>query len=224
MVNREDRNSGFGIIGIFITIIVITIIGGVSWIFYGNFVKKSPPAVSTQSSNSTTSPSSTPDPYSGWLQYCSKQEKSCFKYPNTWATKDVSSVDPNGDGISLTSPNGTILWFQSAVSGIGGTCNSDTDPHVFIDKVIAEPHVSNLYIVETKYGNTGSVIHIGLVNGVDDHAPQTGDIGYCIHFTTFKSRHDPSIDAWFEINGNSNTYLKPVDIPAVELILKSYTY
>ncbi len=178
----------------------------------------------TQPNPLTASPSNTADPYIGWLQYCSKQEKSCFKYPTTWTTKDVGSVDPGGDGISLISPNGTYLWFQSAVSGLGGTCNPDNDPHVFIEKVIAEPHVSNLYIVETKYGNTGNIIHIGLVNGVDGNAPQTGDIGYCLYYTTFKSQHDPSMSAWFEINGNGSAYLKADDIPTVELILKSYTY
>ena len=222
--NRENHNSGVGIIGILVVIIVVALIGGVSLIAYDHFIAKSPSVVPTKPDDSKKSPSATSDPYSGWLQYCSKQEKSCFKYPATWVTKDVGSVDPNGDGISITSPDGTLLLFQSAVSGLGGTCNPDTDPHVFIDKVIPVPNVSNLYIVETKYGSAGDIIHIGLVNSVDNKAPQIGDIGYCLFYTTFKSLHDSSMNAWFEINGNSNTYLKATDIPTVELILKSYAY
>lgn len=207
-----------GIIRVLFAIVIIALIGGVSWMVYDQFVKTAPtPAYSP------TPPSNTPDPYRGWVKYCSKREQSCFMYPNTWTTQDVGSVDPNGDGISLTSPNGTYLWFQSAVSGLGGRCDPDTDPHMYIDKYIAEPHVSNLYIVETKYGNTGDIIHIGLVNGKEGHAPQTGDVG-CPYYTTFKSHHDPSIDSWFEVNGNSSASLKAADISTVELILESYTY
>lgn len=233
MANKKRFGSGLGIIKIIVALIAILLFIVMGWMVYTNFAKKSSSLTPVQSNSSTKpqdnsdttpSPSDTPDPYSGWLQYCSQQEKSCFKYPSTWTTKDVGSVDPNGDGISLTSPNGTLLWFQSAVSGLGGSCDPNTDPHVFIKKVIALPHVSNLYIVETEYGNTGDITHIGIVDSINNQSPQAGDVGSCIYYTTFKSRHDTSTNAWFEINGNSITYLKAVDIPTVELILESYTY
>ena len=209
-------------------IIVIALIGGLGWLAYNNFVaKKAPSAPQGQPSVSTKTispPSIVPDPYTGWLQYCSNQEKSCFKYPSTWSTQNAGSVDPKGDGIALTSPSGTLLWFQSTVSGLGGSCDPNTEPHVFINKVIDEPHVSNLYIVESAYGNNSDINHIGLVNGSSGKAPQTGDTGNCLYYTTFKSEQDKSRNAWFEINGNNSAYLKSLDIPTVELILESYTY
>jgi hypothetical protein len=86
--------------------------------------------------------------------------------------------------------------------------------------VIPLPHVSNLYIVET--GNSESANHIGLVNGKNVNAPQLGDTGACIYYTTFTSKHDPSENAWFESNGA--TKFKATDIATAELILESYTY
>jgi hypothetical protein len=134
-------------------------------------------------------------------------------------TKNIGAVDPTGDGIQLTSPSGTVIWFQSAVSGLGGTCQSTT-PDVFIHKVIAEPKVPNLYIVES--GSQSAIDHIGLMNGVNGQAPKTGDTGSCVSETTFTTKHDASTDAWFESNGPSS--LQETDLSTAELILESYTY
>lgn len=168
----------------------------------------------------TTAPTPTPDPYAGWKQYCSKQEKSCFKYPTTWTAKDVSAVDPSGDGLQLTSPAGTKVWFESVVSGLGGACDATKDPHVFINKVIAEPNAANVYIVES--GDRNNTLHIGLVNGTNGQAPKLGDIGDCIYYTTFKSKQNPSNDTWFESNGTAD--FDTSDLATAELMLKSYTY
>jgi hypothetical protein len=89
--------------------------------------------------------------------------------------------------VQLTSPSGTVIWFQSAVSGLGGARQPST-PDVLIHKVIPEPKVADLYIVEP--GTQGTINHIGLVNGPNGQAPKTGDTGSCVSATTFTSKHD----------------------------------
>jgi hypothetical protein len=159
------------------------------------------------------------DPYAGWQQYCSAQEKSCFKYPSNWTTKNVAANDPAGDGIQLTSPSGSAILFQSEVDGLGGACQPGT-PDVYISKVIPDSHVANLYIIES--GPQGSTTHIGLVDGPNGQAPQVGDTGSCILETTFTSKHDPSVNAWLESNGTGS--LQAADLSTAELILQSFNY
>lgn len=217
------NSKGFGLVAVLLVVVVLAVIGGSgAYVYHKNHkAKASPSTTSTTQTGKTTKtpPKTTPDPYAGWKQYCSTQEKSCFKYPANWATKDVGAVDPAGDGLQLTSPNGTVIWFQSAVSGLGGACDPST-PHVYIHTVVAEPKVSGLYLVES--GTQAAINHVGLVNATNGQQPQTGDTGSCIAATTFASHHDPSTYSWFESNGTNN--FKLTDLSTAELILKSYTY
>jgi hypothetical protein len=219
------NNKGFAPLLLLVGVVAVLVVGGGGvYVYHQNHKAKAPVSSSTSTGSKTTSTTSTKstaasDPYAGWKQYCSAQEKSCFKYPADWTTKNVGAVDPAGDGIQLTSPGGTVIWFQSAVSGLGGACQPGT-PDVYIQKVIAEPHVSNLYVVES--GTQSTTNHIGLVNGTNGKAPQTGDTSSCISATTFTSEHDPSVYAWLESNGVDN--LKAADLSTAELVLESYTY
>lgn len=65
--------------------------------------------------------------------YCLTYEKLCFDYPATWTLQDDSSATNamneflSGDHVSLTdSSSGLVLKFETAISGIGGICESDT--------------------------------------------------------------------------------------------------
>lgn len=65
------------------------------------------------------------------VDYCTKGEKLCFAYPNTWklAVEDNSVADNpgfNGDLLTLTNGDGELtLHLQSGIDGIGGTCGPD---------------------------------------------------------------------------------------------------
>ena len=222
---KISRDEGFSAVEAVLIIVIVVLLGVVGWMVYKNHHKTSTASTAkttattpaTQSPTTVATPTQSADAYAGWKQYCSNQEKSCFKYPADWVAKTATSVDPNGDGLQITSPNGTSLVFNSAVSGLGGACDITKDPHVYINKVIANPNVSGLYIVEI--GDQNNTNHIGLVDGP---TPQTGDTGKCIYYTTFKSHHDPSIDSWLE--ADTTDAFKTSDLPAAELILKSYTY
>lgn len=219
---RKTRlnTSGFGFVGVLLVLVVLAVIGGVgTYVYHKNHKAKTATSTSKSSSNTQHNTPTPVDPYIGWKKYCSPQEKSCFKYPANWTTKDVGATDPAGDGLQLTSPNGTVIWFQSAVSGLGGACEPST-PHIYIHTVVAEPNVPGLYLVES--GTQTAVNHVGLVNGSNGQQPQAGDTGSCINATTFASHHDPSTYSWFESNGTSN--FKLADLSTAELILKSYTY
>ena len=228
MQKSHFNRKGFGLIELLLIVVVLGLIGGVGVYLYHQEHKAVTATIASSTSSkssaqtsktSSTTTATSASPYAGWSQYCSAQEKSCFNYPTTWTTKNVGAVDPAGDGIQLTSPSGTMIWFQSAVSGLGGQCQPSA-PDVSIYKVIAEPHVANLYVIES--GTDGTTTHIGLVNGLNGQAPKLGDTGSCNLSTTFVSKHDPSIDAWLESNGPSS--LKASDLSTAELILESYTY
>jgi hypothetical protein len=220
------NTKGFGLFAVLAIVVVVAVLGGAGAYVYHRDHKAKAVVKTTTSQKTTSKSSATPtkpvvvaSPYAGWQQYCSAQEKSCFKYPADWTTKSIGAADPAGDGIQLTSPNGTVIWFQSAVSGLGGECQPST-PDVINHKVIAVPAVANLYIVES--GTKSTINHIGLVNGTDGQAPATGDTGSCISETTFISKHDPSMYAWLESNGTSN--FNQSDLSTAELIMESYSY
>jgi Tfp pilus assembly major pilin PilA len=220
MPKNSLNTKGFGLIGVLVLIVALAVVaGGGVYVYHQNHKAKTTASTTTSHTSTSGKTSTATDPYAGWSQYCSAQEKSCFKYPTTWTTKNVGAVDPTGDGIQLTSPNGTVIWFQSAVSGLGGACQPGT-PDVFNHKVIPAPHVANLYIVES--GSQSTINHIGLVDGSNGKGPQTGDTGSCVGTTTFTSKHDSSVYAWLESNGTDN--LKANDLSTAELILQSYNY
>ena len=219
------NNKGFALVELLIILVVLVALGGIGAYAYHrshDTKKVSSTATSSKTSAQTDKKkgtTTTPDPYAGWKQYCSAQEKSCFEYPADWTTKDVGAVDPAGDGLQMTSPSGTVIWFQSAVSGLGGACQPST-PDVFNHKVIAAPKVTGLYIVES--GTENATNHIGLVDSSNGQVPKTGDTGSCNSATTFTSKHDPSVYAWLESNGTSSFKLS--DLSTAELILESYSY
>jgi hypothetical protein len=223
-MRKVTRNTkGFALVELLIILVVLVALGGIGAYAYhrSHETKKTSTSSTSDKSSSQTSKSNTTttDPYTGWQKYCSAQEKSCFKYPADWTTKDVGAVDPAGDGLQITSPNGTVIWFQSSVSGLGGACQTGT-ADVFNHKVTASPNVANLYIVES--GTEGAVNHIGLVDALNGQEPKTGDTGSCVSATTFTSKHDASVNAWFESNGTSS--FNQSDLDTAVLIMKSYTY
>ncbi len=223
-MKRSNNQRGFGAIVIFVIVLVIAAAGGGYYVWHKNQRKPATATVKAkQVSVSVAAPAkkSTTDQYAGWQEYCSPTEKACFKYPSDWQTTVISADDPNGgEGITLTSPNGTVLRFQATVTGIGGGCDETTDPHIFITKVTASANVIGLYSIETSTNNV--VNHIGLSDNNGKSAPAVGDVGDCIYYTVFKAHHDSSVDAWFETTTTQK--FNATDLPTLELILASYRY
>lgn len=63
-----------------------------------------------------------------WKTYTSKQEKISFKYPSTWkvVTPTIGSTSPDGDALTIQSPNGKIkINWVSFVDGLGGACDTE---------------------------------------------------------------------------------------------------
>jgi hypothetical protein len=176
-----------------------------------------PPASIGTGSARATSPNPThtvaSNSYAGWQRYRSPQESSLsFLYPPAWRATAIGSADPAGDGLQLTSPNGTEVWWQSSISGLGGVCPPNTTTIVTsVDPLQNAPSYFVLGMIEA--GST----HYGVIAGP---APTVGTNLGCPFYTTFPSKFDPNRKMAFESNG----MVVPSDTSTVRLILQSFTY
>lgn len=210
----------FGLIGYFIGK------GSTSYEQRQNTILQSVP--STELSKATLKQPS--NPYAGWKQYCSKLEKSCIKYPPNWSIKSQEYV--NADTAVLTNPLGDQITLNTPSNGADDKLCSKTQ-QVYIHKVIPNPHVANLYVVETSIGAQSSIQQIALVNTTDKAVvygngnlskgpkPVVGYTGDCVLQGLFQDKNlEPNIDK----SSFSSFPIKPSDLPTAELILESYTY
>jgi hypothetical protein len=158
------------------------------------------------------------DPTEGWKEYCSPLEKSCFKYPADWTFEKDSNSYPNEEFMVAKSPSGTTIRWGADITGVGGTCDPQTEPIVYIKSVTAVPAVANLYATGIAIGQAGAVTIAGLVNGDNNQAPQVGSTNDCLYIHLFKSK-DGTRQMW--LNASS---IQPADLATVDLILTSYHY
>lgn len=214
------NNKGFSIIEWLLLLIIIAILIAVGWYVWQAKDKTDNNFNNANSANSSAADFPKNDPYAGWKEYCSKQEKGCFKYPADWVS---STVDPiaiegsSGDGYKIISPKGTVIRWSSEISGIGGACDPTTEPHVFIDQIKEVTNVKGLYAVAISDGK--NINGVGLVDKINGAAPKKGDIGDCLLIMVFKSK-DGQRDVQFE----SSTNYKPTDLDIDMKILTSYHY
>src|ERR1700722_1729362 len=98
MKQLKKNEHGFSAVELVLVIIIIVLIGGVSWIVYKNHHKTNLSnnlSTSTKLTTAPKRPTTTTIPYAGWKTYTLKQEKITFRYPSTWQLKDKS--DSNND-------------------------------------------------------------------------------------------------------------------------------
>ncbi len=220
--------GGFSAIVGLLVCIILVLVGLVGWLVYSkNSDSKTAKSVATAPSSAsptpapsvtpTTSPTPSPTPidaYAGWNEYCSSQEKACFRYPSDWSKSDSPTGDPAGDGVRLQSPTGSSLQFWSMISGIGGSCG-DNPENAVITKVSAQPLVSGLSVIQA----TQSLkLIVGLMDDSGSVKPVVGDTGECLFYPRFKSHHSSTDSSWFR-----GTVLGS-DLDTTLLILNSYHY
>lgn len=124
------RDSGHAVLIVVIIIIALAILGLLGWLFWNNFINK--PTTTTSNHATTSGTSNTPAQQVTTKTYCTQAEKLCFEYPQNWMIDDshtVNSQEPGfkGDYVYVMPPNKELtLKFQSAIDGIGGTCDPDS--------------------------------------------------------------------------------------------------
>lgn len=219
----KQNQKGIALIGSLLLLIIIGLIAGTGYYVYRANMNANESFGNAGNSEIAAPKKEDPaeeDPYDGWKEYCSSREKVCFKYPNNWKLKELTSPIPESDSVEISSPNEGKLQFDSVVDGLGGACDNTTEPHIYIHKVTKVPDAENLYIVQT--GFKDEVENIGIVDGENGQPPQLGDTGQCLLYTMHKSKQNSEIDVWFR-TPNAEA-LNKTDIPTMELIMKSYSY
>jgi hypothetical protein len=172
--NTTRSQLGFSVVELIMLLVIVGLIG-----FIGYYVwhtkqntDKSLNSATNTSLGANKSGSVIPVSEANWKGYCSTTENACFKYPADWTLEPQNASDPNDESVLLTGPGGLTASFQPNVSGLGGACDPSTTSHVFINKVIALPKVSNLYISE--WGDKNKTTHLGVVGLDKGQAPTTG--------------------------------------------------
>lgn len=216
---KQRRDAGFGFFEIIILILLLLAILFMLWYFFfgGKSDSGSAPA-NTPAQQEKPKEEAKKDPTEGWKEYCSPLEKSCFKYPADWTFGKESDSYPNEEFMSAKSPAGTKVRWGANITGVGGSCDPETEPAVYIQSVKAVPAVANLYATSTTVGQAGAVNAYGLVNGNNNQAPQVGSTNDCMYIHLFKSK-DGTRQMW--LNASS---IQPAELATVELILLSYHY
>jgi hypothetical protein len=167
-------------------------------------------------STSQSQPAATTDPYAGWDTYTSRQEPTLsFKYPPSWKASAAESTDPNGDGLLLTSPNGTLVDWNSSVMYLAG-CGPDAyDEAVDVQALPAAP---GLYLEAVRIG--GSDVQTLSYTVIAGPPPSIGVNEGCSLPFRFTSHSDPQR----KMSLGTNDQVNSADINTVESILKSLTY
>jgi hypothetical protein len=160
----------------------------------------------------------------GWITYTSAQEKLHFSYPPDWkASTPTIPAGDGGDTLTLKSPNGTQLLWNSYVTGVGGYCPPGGAPNVVVVSTTTSAGVPGASIVETTQGTFGRHLSVYGGKGAPAPMPTPGDTGQCNnHFEVLLSRSDPNRLMWLSAGGNGS--LAPADVAVVRHILESAGY
>lgn len=219
--NRHSKHQkGFGVLEVIVYLLVVFIIFLiVSYFLMQNGKQDSPSNNNQADKEQQIQEQSAQDPREGWKEYCSPLEAACFKYPADWTLQDdPNNISSDGEFKRVTSPSGTAVNWTPVVSGVGGACDAEVEPHVYIKSAVAVPTADNVYAVKLAKGDVAEIHSMGLVNGTNGQAPQLGDTGDCIYFELFKSK-DGVHQMWL-----STGTLMQQDVNTVELILTSLHY
>lgn len=220
MKKIQKHTAGFGTVELVLVLIIAALLAGLGWYVWNqNKDKKTVSNDTSQNTAITTEKKTATSVYDGWKEYCSLEEKSCFKYPSDWTYSVITGDSP---ATQFKSPAGSIVSWSPAISGIGGGCDPETEPHVFINSATPVPAVTGLYVVE--YGKSSSTSEDIAI--VDSDTPiKTGDTGDCIYFGLFDAKHATVEGAGAAAQLHARyEQVKDADKATVKNILLSYRY
>lgn len=117
----KRSQKGFGVVeGIFI-LVVVGILGFVGWYVWQS--KNNTDNTLNVADSTSNSATKSPDPYSGWKQYCSKLGNVCFKYPTNWTASTTQPSTSDESDLSVDSPSNQVnIYYNPSLQGIGGAC------------------------------------------------------------------------------------------------------
>lgn len=108
----KANQKGFGAVEILIVIVVVGLLGAVSWLVYdrqNNKPSDSTATTSTTKTETTPKAAETVDPYKDRQSYCDTRAKSCFKYPQGWNLQNGPSINTQ-----LNSPDAKLERFADS--------------------------------------------------------------------------------------------------------------
>lgn len=96
MITLSKHESGFSVIEAFLILIIVALVGGVSFVVYKDNHK-----INTAAAITTTATTSTvqTNPYAGWKTFCDSNFNYCFKYPADWTLTNYS-----GNYVTVVNP------------------------------------------------------------------------------------------------------------------------
>ena len=151
--------------------------------------------------------------------YTSPSEHLHFNYPADWTLRTASSLG-HGDAVTLTSPAGTTITWDSDVQGIGGTCPPGSAPNVVITKVTPSTSIAGTYIVTTVVSGAGDSIEL-TKPPTSQPPPHHGNTGSCVDIPAgFAARRDSTKLMWLIAKRPTVA----TDEPTVLAILGSASY
>jgi len=166
----------------------------------------------------TATPTASAGKYSGWKTYTSTQETGVsFRYPSNWTLATVNEAMSGGDSITVTSPSGSSITWDSNVAAVGGACGESSPTWKYI---FSAPTQTSDYSVVGLQLSDNSAVTYGVIPTTDVKSVGT-DTGSCSFYAIFKSVSDSNRQMWLW-NGNSN--IVSGDTDTVKLILESFTY
>lgn len=124
----KKNQKGFGILPVLLIIVVIFVLGIVSFRVF----QKNETSQFDEQNTSKTSVSTAPNPTeneAGWQKFTNEESGIQFSYPENWKSESADTVRYDdgsfgGVGGTLTSPNGNKLeWILQSAGGKGGDCS-----------------------------------------------------------------------------------------------------
>lgn len=226
------EQKGFGLVGILIIIAVLGLVSFAGWYAYN---KRQSPSVSTNSSNqrnkSNQNEATSTKTKVALTTYCSKSEKACFDYPSDWKLENQftsNGLDSGGndvskyDSVKVTSPKGSTIFWATFRSGLGGGCEPNANNTIFIDQSTASSFDPSVNLVRTHVGGdyNNDVSYVYGSAGRTGIPLSVGSTGGCLVYFSFPSK---------QLNEQNSVWLdgsvKDIsEAAAVENVLKSFKY
>lgn len=217
-MNIRRAQQGFSPLIIILILLVLAGAGFVGWKVF----KSDSGSEAADTSESVEATAETDSDGVEMITYQSPAEGIKFDYPSTWtkATRQTTGpdeIDAEYDAISLTSPDGTTVLWDSYLDGIGGACDVATDGELTVSAFEESENIRGVYYVEVK--KDGELVEIGLIDKINGEKPKIGGTGNCMLFTIFPGRTSPT-SVWlrageFDVsNGEDMAALKAILLSA----------
>lgn len=217
--------KGFSAVETILLVIIVGLIGFTGWYVYtsnGKANKTLDQANSVQNSTPTVKESN--------KTYESTAIKGLsFKYPTSWILENGETAFDGTDTTTLTSPQGSKVYWGSGGAGFGGNC--DDRDYITILSVDATKYAKDLYVVYWKgtiYADTDKPIdyyHLAVhQTAPDGGAPKVGRYDGCIYPDVFPSRSgDRALQLAWKSDENSIKQ-PPKELDSLKQILASLSY